>query len=170
MDTQEHIDIRPHHRARLAVVYVRTTTIPDSPADYTRLKAQRDQAQHARVWGWPESAIQVIEDLGRSGASGAERPGWQRLLDLVQQGQVGIVLVSDLSRLSRCSDDLAAVLRLCQQADTLLAIDRSLMRRATVYFRESSPGQGAAQAGSVAPQRRHAEAHNNGGLNTTGQA
>lgn len=128
MDAREHINIRPHHRTRLAVVYVRTAQTPDTLEDYTCLKAQRDQVQHALAWGWSQNAIHVIEDLGVSGSSAEKRLGWQRLLDLVRQAQVGMLLVSDLTRLSRTAADLQVILGLCQQTQTLVVVDGKICR------------------------------------------
>ncbi len=119
MNRQSPIVIASHHRNRLAVVYVRTATVQHGLEDLARLDYQRAQVRHARAWGWPERAIQVIEDIGRSGSSAKGRPGWQRLLDLVRQGGVGLVLVSDLSRLSRSEADLQMLLDLCEKAKTL---------------------------------------------------
>ena len=116
------MDITPHHRGRLAVVYVRTATIPGSTADHARIQAQRDQAARARAWGWPETAILVIEDIGRSGSSAEGRPGWQRLLNLVGQGQVGMLLASDYSRLTRSCTDFMALCDLCKHTQTLLVV------------------------------------------------
>ncbi len=93
MNTPAPKEITPHHQGLLAVLYVRTARMPGGPVDDAHLTTQRDQARYARAWGWPESAIRVIEDLGQSGTAG-ERPGWQRLLDLVRQGQVGIGLTT----------------------------------------------------------------------------
>ena len=66
MKPQGQLAITPQHRTRLAVVYARTSVIPDHPTECIRLTAQRDQAQQALAWGWPKSAIYVIEDLGKS--------------------------------------------------------------------------------------------------------
>jgi hypothetical protein len=78
------------------------------------------------TWGWPESAIHVIEDLGKSGSS--ERPGWHRLLDLVRQEQVGIILATDASRLSRSSAELQTFLALCERTKTLLVVNGAELR------------------------------------------
>jgi DNA invertase Pin-like site-specific DNA recombinase len=129
MDThgQKQIEVMPHHRTRLAVVYVRTAAMPDTLADYTDLKTQRDQAQRALTWGWPQSAIHFIEDLGTSGVSAEGRLGWQRLLDLIRQGQVGMLLVSDLSRLSRTAADIQVITDLCAKTQTLLVVEGGIV-------------------------------------------
>ncbi len=124
MGSQGQIEINPHHRNRLAIVYVRTACVPDSPVAYTGLEAQRAQAEHARAWGWPEGAIQVIEeDVGRSGASAEGRPGYQRLCRMLAAKQVGVILVSDISRLSRSHVDFQTLRDLCERTETLLAVN-----------------------------------------------
>ncbi|MBE7529105.1 MAG: recombinase family protein [Ardenticatenaceae bacterium] len=69
----------------------------------------------AQAWGWPAERIAVIdEDLGKSAVSSQERYGFQRLFTDVGTGKVGLLLVTDVSRLARnCADwyqllDLAA--------------------------------------------------------------
>jgi DNA invertase Pin-like site-specific DNA recombinase len=63
---------------------------------------QRSLAELPRQWGWPESHIILIEDdLGLSGTSSGNRLGFQRLLSLIDRGTVSIVLVRDVSRISR---------------------------------------------------------------------
>ncbi len=54
-------------------------------------------------------------------------PGFQRLCQMIEANQVGVVLVSDLSRLSRSAADGAAFTRLCQTRDTLVAVDGRLV-------------------------------------------
>ncbi len=105
MSAKKRNEITPQHRNRLAVEYRRHSTTSPGP------EHQDSQAHHARTWGWPESAIQVInEDAGRSGSGADNRPGFQRLYRMVEAGQVGLVLVSDLTRLSRSRADLLTFL------------------------------------------------------------
>ena len=59
-------------------------------------------AELPRRWGWPESRIKVIDgDPGQSGPSTPNRLGFQQMLDLIDQEQVGLVVVRDVSRLFR---------------------------------------------------------------------
>jgi hypothetical protein len=82
--SRHQVKIESHHRRRAAVVYVRSAAVPQGPEDLARVEYQRAQAWHARAWGWPEGAVQVIdEDLGRSGRSIDNRAGYQKLCDMV---------------------------------------------------------------------------------------
>lgn len=112
------------HLARKAVIYIRQST-PRQVKEHTgSTTVQRHQTDHARCWGWPETAIEVIDDdLGLSGSTGNQRPGWTRLLRMVANQEVGIILVSDASRLARRSKYLEDLLELCETTGTLIAVD-----------------------------------------------
>ena len=56
-------------------------------------KRQYGLRQKAIALGWPEDRIVIIDsDLGQSGASAADREGFQRLVTEVGLGRAGIVL------------------------------------------------------------------------------
>ena len=72
--------------------------------------------------GWPETAVRVIDDdLGLSGAGSQRRLGFQRLVAAIGLGEVGIVMVTEVSRLSRLSSDWHRVIELCAVFRTLIA-------------------------------------------------
>src|SRR5215211_4252697 len=72
--------------------------------------------------GWTAPQIEVIdEDLGLSGASSHGRTGFQRLVAAIGLGEVGIVLVTEVSRLSRRNSDWHRVIELCAVFRTLIA-------------------------------------------------
>jgi DNA invertase Pin-like site-specific DNA recombinase len=110
------------HRKRLAVVYVRQSTlgqVRDHP-ESTRL--QYALAERAVGLGWPADRVVVIdEDLGRSGTGTAQRTGFQRLVTEISLGHVGLVVGIDMSRLARCGRDWYQLIELCALAGTLLA-------------------------------------------------
>jgi DNA invertase Pin-like site-specific DNA recombinase len=71
--------------------------------------------------GWPEDRIVVIDtDLGQSGASAADREGFQRLVTEVSLGRAGIVLGLEVSRLARNNTDWHRLLEICALTDTLI--------------------------------------------------
>jgi DNA invertase Pin-like site-specific DNA recombinase len=108
--------IEAHHRQRLAYVYIRQST-PQQVLEHRESQdLQYQLAQRARDLGWPEARIIVVDDdLGKSAISATDRPGFQNLVAAVGLGRVGLILVTDVSRLARnCSDwfqllDLASV-------------------------------------------------------------
>src|ERR1035438_3636474 len=71
--------------------------------------------------GWSEGQVVVIDcDLGQSGASTADRAGFQRLVAEVGMGKAGIVMGLEVSRLARNSADWHRLLEICALTDTLI--------------------------------------------------
>jgi DNA invertase Pin-like site-specific DNA recombinase len=113
------LDKRPisdGHRQRLAYVYIRQSTLRQVAEHQESQELQYQLVNRAQTLGWPAERIVVIdEDLGKSAVSSNGRAGFQRLFTDVGLGQVGILLVTDVSRLARnCADwyqllDLAAL-------------------------------------------------------------
>ena len=63
----------------------------------------------------------IDEDLGRSAANAAERPGFARLVAELTMGHVGLVLGLEMSRLARAGRDWHQLIELCSLAGALLA-------------------------------------------------
>jgi DNA invertase Pin-like site-specific DNA recombinase len=113
--------IRPQHKQRLAVVYIRQSTEQQVRHHTGSTEAQRDLAALPRRWGWPESRILTIDDdLGLSGTSSSKRTGFQQLLALMHRSEVGIVLVRDVSRISRNPLDAERFLHAAIRAQVLV--------------------------------------------------
>jgi DNA invertase Pin-like site-specific DNA recombinase len=106
--------IQPTHRRRLAVVYVRQSS-PNQPLMHQEsLKLQYDLRHRAHAAGWDPSQVRVIDtDLGRTGRTAEGRPGFQELVALVNQEQVGIIFAYDVTRLARNCTDWYHLLDLC---------------------------------------------------------
>lgn len=119
--------ILPHHLNRTAMVYVRQSTPKQLVVHQESTRRQYQLAERAATLGWPQPRIVVVdEDLGRSGASSEARLGFQRLVSAIGLGEVGLVLVTEVSRLSRLNSDWHRVLELCAVFDTLLADDEGI--------------------------------------------
>lgn len=58
--------------------------------------------------------VKFITDLGLSGKN-TKRPGYQELIRLIESGQVGCVLTTELSRLSRSVSDFLKLVELCEK-------------------------------------------------------
>src|SRR5499433_4451088 len=67
-----------------------------------------------------DQIVVIDEDLGLSGASAAERSGFQRLVAEVGLGRVGLVMGLEVSRLARNSSDWHRLLEICALAETLI--------------------------------------------------
>jgi len=121
MAGESHQKITASHLARAAYLYVRQSTLRqvlENTESTTRQYALRERAV---ALGWPLERVVVIDtDLGQSGASAADRLGFQRLVTEVSLGRAGIVLGLEVSRLARNSSDWHRLLELCALADTLI--------------------------------------------------
>src|SRR5262245_38655077 len=114
--------LKPWHRDRTAIVYVRQST-PQQVAEHQESTArQYALADRAVLLGWPRSQVYVIDDdLGKSGQSIEGRPGFQRLLAEVALDRVGLILGLEMSRLARSCKDWHQLLELCGRFRVLLA-------------------------------------------------
>jgi resolvase-like protein len=110
------------HRDRLAIVYVRQSTVQQVERHQESTRLQYGLADRAAQYGWGREQIVVIDDdLGRSGASVEGRLGFQRLVAEVGLGNVGLVLGVEMSRLARSCRDWHQLLEICAFFDTLIA-------------------------------------------------
>src|SRR5262245_20758119 len=98
--------ICPRHWERLAVVYVRQSTMQQVLEHQESTRLQYGLVRRAIAWGWPEARVLVIDDdQGRSGTSAEGRHGFQRLVAEVGLDHVGLILGVEMSRLARSSKD-----------------------------------------------------------------
>ena len=82
--------IQGWHRDRLAVIYVRQSSRQQVADHGESTRLQYGLTERAGALGWPASRVMVIdEDLGRSAANAAERPGFARLVAEITMGHVG---------------------------------------------------------------------------------
>ncbi len=117
-----HSKISDHHRTRQAIVYIRQSTLRQVSEHLESQQLQYQLAQRAAQWGWSAEQISVIdEDLGKSAVSRHGRSGFERLFTDVGTGKVGIVLVTDVSRLARNCADWYQLLDLAAYNVTLIA-------------------------------------------------
>ena len=94
--------IQPTHLRRLAVVYVRQSTLLQVEQHTESQRRQYQLADRAQALGWPSQRCLVIDDdLGLSGAQSHNRPGYQRLVSLVALREVGVIFGLEVSRLAR---------------------------------------------------------------------
>lgn len=114
--------IQRQHRERLAMVYIRQSTVQQVERHQESTRLQYGLVERAVQLGWAREVITVIDDdLGRSGTSIEGRLGFQRLVAEVGLGHVGLVLGVEMSRLARCCRDWHQLLEICALFDTLIA-------------------------------------------------
>src|SRR6266516_2046399 len=106
---------------RSAFLYVRQST-PRQVLEHTESTARQYALRKRAVsLGWKDDQVIVIDsDLGQSGASAADREGFQKLVTEVSMGRAGIVLGLEVSRLARSSTDWHRLLDICAITDTLI--------------------------------------------------
>jgi DNA invertase Pin-like site-specific DNA recombinase len=113
--------LQSRHLERLAVVYIRQSSMGQVLHHQESTKLQYSLVDMARRLGWAAERILTIdEDLGMSGASAQGRHGFQRLLAEVALDHVGIVLGVEMSRLARSNRDWHQLLELCARFGTLI--------------------------------------------------
>ena len=106
---------------RSAFLYVRQST-PRQVLEHSESTARQYAfRKRAVALGWQNEQVVVIDsDLGQSGASSADREGFQKLVVEVSMGRAGIVLGLEVSRLARNSTDWHRLLEICAITDTLI--------------------------------------------------
>jgi DNA invertase Pin-like site-specific DNA recombinase len=113
--------IRSEHRERLAIIYVRQSTLAQVYGHTESTARQYALADEATRLGWEASRIVVIDaDLGVSGRTASARAGFRELVGRVCVGEVGAILGLEVSRLARSSADLQRLLEFCSLSDTLI--------------------------------------------------
>jgi DNA invertase Pin-like site-specific DNA recombinase len=113
--------IQARHQERLAVVYIRQSTVHQVQRHQESTRVQYNLVEHAERFGWPRERILVIDDdLGLSGASAEKRRGFQRLLGEVALDHVGAIFGVEMSRLARSCKDWYQLLELCALFGTLI--------------------------------------------------
>jgi DNA invertase Pin-like site-specific DNA recombinase len=113
--------IRDRHWERLAIVYVRQSSLHQVLENRESRERQYALAKLAQQFGWPADRVLVIdEDQGLSGKFSENRDGFQRLLTEVTLDHVGLVLGLELSRLARSCKDWHHLVEVCAVFDTLL--------------------------------------------------
>jgi DNA invertase Pin-like site-specific DNA recombinase len=119
--------ILPEHLEKNAYLYVRQSTIQQVLKNTESTKRQYSLRDHALALGWPsERVITIDEDQGHSGASTADRIGFQRLVSEVSLGRAGIVMGLEVSRLARNNADWQRLLELCAMTSTLIMEDERI--------------------------------------------
>jgi hypothetical protein len=73
--------IQGRHHDRLAIVYVRQSTLRQVEQNQGSTRQQYGLVERALQLGWARARVEVIDDdLGRSGSTTTYRPGFQRLV------------------------------------------------------------------------------------------
>src|SRR6266700_1709814 len=128
--------ITPQHLARKAVIYIRQSTPHQILSHQESLRLQYALHERARQLGWPDEAIDILDDdLGLTAASAAHREGCNTVVAQVTLEQVGLILSYDVTRLSRHCSDWSPLLDLGGYKGCLIADGDGIYDPATVNGR-----------------------------------
>ena len=127
MSAETATKVKAAHLTRAAYLYVRQSTLRQVLNNTESTVRQYDLRQRAITLGWPAEQIIVVDvDQGHSGASAADREGFQRLVADVSMGRAGIVLGLECSRLARNNADWHRLLEICALTGTLICDEDGL--------------------------------------------
>jgi DNA invertase Pin-like site-specific DNA recombinase len=114
--------IKPFHRDRWAIVYVRQSSAQQIQHHKESAQVQANLKLRALEWGWPAERIRVIDgDQGRSGTTTVGRDEFTSLIGEIALGHVGLVLGFQINRLAREDEACCRLIKTCANSDTLLA-------------------------------------------------
>ena len=109
------------HRDRLAVIYLRQSSMAQVREHAESTMRQYGLAEEAVRLGWARPDVLVIDtDLGVSGRWGVAREGFTELVRRVCSGQVGAIFGIEISRLARSSAEVARLMEFAAITETLL--------------------------------------------------
>src|SRR5260370_17742810 len=90
------------HLERLAVIYVRQSSLYKGKYNTASNARQYNLVDRAKELGWPDERIIVVDqDQGQSGASLEGRDGFKDLMREILMGNVGAVFSLEASRQTR---------------------------------------------------------------------
>jgi DNA invertase Pin-like site-specific DNA recombinase len=109
------------HRDRLAVIYLRQSSMAQVRCHTESTTRQYGLAEVAVALGWVRADVLVIDtDLGVSGRWGVVRAGFTELVSRVCSGEVGAIFGIEISRLARSNAEVARLMEFAAITETLL--------------------------------------------------
>jgi DNA invertase Pin-like site-specific DNA recombinase len=113
--------ITSSHRDRLAVIYLRQSSMAQVRVHTESTTRQYGLAEQAVRLGWDRRDVVVIDtDLGVSGRFGVVREGFTELVSRVCSGRVGAIFGIEISRLARSNAEVARLMEFAAITETLL--------------------------------------------------
>jgi DNA invertase Pin-like site-specific DNA recombinase len=114
--------ITPNHLTRKALIYIRQSTPQQVLTNQESLRLQYALRLKALELGWQAEDIEIVDtDLGQSGAVAQNRAGFKEVVSRITLGEVGIILSSEVTRLSRNCSDWYPLLDICGYRGCLIA-------------------------------------------------
>ena len=108
------------HLERLAVVYLRQSTLRQVRDHFESTERQYALTEEAERLGWHGERVLVIDADWASPAAAGRRASYKELVSRVCCGEVGAIFGLEVARLGRSSADHQRLLELCSLTDTLI--------------------------------------------------
>lgn len=109
------------HRSRLAIIYLRQSSMAQVREHTESTARQYGLAEEAVRLGWARADVLVIDtDLGVSGRWGVARAGFTELVGRVCAGEVGAIFGIEISRLARSNAEVSRLMEFATITETLL--------------------------------------------------
>lgn len=116
-----HSKIRPEHQERIAVIYLRQSSPQQVKNNRESTDLQYALAKLAEQYGWKPSQILILdEDLGKSGRFSDQLKAFQEMKELLNQGKVGAIFLTEASRATRSNAAWQYILEIAGFTDTLV--------------------------------------------------
>jgi len=113
-----------HRGGRKAALYVRQSSAEQVEHNTGSHDYQLSLVSTLYELGYADDEIAIItDDLGLSGSAAEHRPGYQRLLRGIEEGEIELVIAADASRLSRDAAEWLRFLCLCATYNVELILD-----------------------------------------------
>ena len=104
---------------RLAAIYARVSTFEQAEGESVDIQERlcREYIQHEKP-GW--KVVDVFRDEGHSGKS-VQRPGFQAMLDAIDEGKINAIVCHHLDRFSRDLHDILVYLKRLENDEVILS-------------------------------------------------
>lgn len=120
----QHADAEDH-TGRRAVIYARTNVDGTGLRLNDQVQQCRKEAEHRAI-----TIVDVITDADVAGNMTTNRPGWRRVVDLIEANAVDLVLCTDISRITRRWEDMSTLMALHHAHDVDFLSLRTIVRYA----------------------------------------
>lgn len=119
--------ITAEQRNRLAVAYIRQSSLHQVAHHLESGRRQRNFVERAVSLGWSSDRIVVVdEDMGESASRTGQRLGFEQIVSMAALSQIGIIMAIEVSRLARANRDWYHLLDICAISATLIADEEGL--------------------------------------------
>lgn len=102
---------------RKTIAYIRVSTSEQADRGFSLPAQEQKIKQYAELYGI--QIDEVIHDAGFS-AKSMDRPGFQKIIQMMNKKEIGTLVIAKLDRMTRCIKDLAEIIELTNKKDVSL--------------------------------------------------